>query len=63
MIGNCMKDDLVRRLRALNLLTTQLEKEDWRKAATLALKEVADMLEGKSDRTETSKKDKNIKPH
>jgi hypothetical protein len=61
-----MKDDLVRRLRALNLLTTQLEKEDWRKAATLALKEVADMLEmleGKSDRTETSKKDKNIKPH
>ena len=61
-----MKDDLVRRLRALNLLTTQLEKEDWRKAATLALKEVADMLEmleGKSDPTETSKKDKNIKPH
>ncbi len=61
-----MKDDLVRRLRALNLLTTQLEKEDWRKAAILALKEVADMLErleGKSDPTETSKNPKNIKPH
>jgi hypothetical protein len=61
-----MKDDLVRRLRELNLLTTQLGKEDWQKAAALALQEAADTLErleGKSDPTETSKKPKNIEPN
>jgi hypothetical protein len=60
-----MKDDLVRRLRELNLLTTQLGKEDWQKASALALQEAADTLErleGKSDPTGTSKKPKNIAP-
>jgi hypothetical protein len=61
-----MSNELVQRLRALNLLTTKLKKEDWRKAAALALQEAADTLErleGKSDPTGTSKKPKNIEPH
>ena len=40
-----MSEELVRRIRALELLTTHLDGDEWCDAVDAALQEAADMLE------------------